>query len=368
MSMQARFFRSVLAGAAALALAASAAAAEDKVLHVYNWVDYIGETTIADFEKETGIKVVYDTYDSSETVDAKLMAGRSGYDVVIHAASFIPRLIKAGAFEELDRGRLANYKNMDPAILEVLAGYDEGNATAVPYMWGTTGISYNVDLVKKHLPDAPIGSADMIFKPEYMSKLAECGVTFLDDPSSVIPMALAYLGLDPNSTNKSDYKKVAELLSAVRPYIRTFDSSNYLNALPNEEICVAMTWSGDYAVAAGRAEEAGKEVNLAYFMPNEGSVVWFDVWVVPKDAPHKEAAYKWLDYMMRPEVIAGATNYTWYANANTAAKEFVEPDILADPAVYPPEEAKKSMFSNRPLPQKANRTRTRTWSRIKTGQ
>lgn len=359
----------VLAGAAALVFVVSSAQADDeKVLHVYNWVDYIGETTIADFEAETGIKVVYDTYDASETVDTKLMTGNSGYDVVIHSASFIPRLIKAGAFEELDRSKLPNLANLDPDIMKILQGYDEGNKVAVPYMWGTTGVTYNTALVEKVLPDAPIGSADMIFKPEYMEKLAECGVTFLDSPTDVIPMALSYLGLDPNSTTKADYKKVEELLAPVRPYIRTFDASNYLNALPNEEICVAMTWSGDYAVAAGRAEEAGKEVSLSYFMPKEGTGVWFDVWLVPADAPHKENAYKWLDYMMRPEVIAGATNYTWYANANAAAAEFVDPDILADEAVYPPAEMRATMYSYKTLPQKANRTRTRTWSKIKTGQ
>jgi len=357
-----------LVGASALTLAATAAQAEDQVLHVYNWVDYIGETTIADFEKETGIKVVYDTYDASETVDAKLMAGNSGYDVVIHAASFIPRLIKAGAFEPIDTSKLPNLKNLDPEIMEVLQGYDEGNTHAVPYMWGTTGITYNVDMIEEIFPDAPIGSGDMVFKPENLSKLADCGVTFLDSPTDVIPMALSYLGLDPNTTEKADYKKVEELLLGVRPYIRTFDSSNYLNALPGKEICVAMTWSGDYAVAAARAEEAGADVNLAYFMPKEGTGIWFDVWVIPADAPHKEAAYKWLDFMMRPDVIAAATNYTWYANANKEATALVDAEIVADPAVYPPKELQSNMYSTKTLPQKANRTRTRTWSKVKTGQ
>jgi len=347
---------------------APANAAEEKVLNVYNWVDYIGETTIEDFEKETGIKVVYDTYDSSETVDAKMMAGSSGYDVLIHAGSFIPRLIQAGIFQKIDKSKLPNYKNLDPKILKILENWDAGNDYGVPYMWGTTGFTYNLDMINERMPDAPLDSGDMVFKPEIISKFADCGVTLLDSPVDVIPMALSYLGLDPNTTNPDDYKKVEELMATVRPYIKTFDSSQYLTALPNGEVCLAMTWSGDYATASYRAEEAGIEINLGYQMPKEGSGAWFDVWVVPIDAPHPENAYIWLDYMLRPDVIAAATNYTYYANANKAATALVEPDITADPAIYPSDDLLAGMFTSKVLPPKVERVRTRSWSKIKTGQ
>ncbi|RED44646.1 polyamine ABC transporter substrate-binding protein [Aestuariispira insulae] len=361
--------KKVLAGSAVIAaMWASAGSAEENVLYVYNWADYIGETTIADFEKETGIKVVYDTYDASETVDAKLLAGRSGYDVVLHAGSFLPPLIQAGIFEQIDKSKLKNYSHLDSGILKILENWDEGNQYGVPYMWGTTGLTYNVDMVKERLPNAPLDSAEILFNPDMVSKLADCGVTILDSPVDVIPMALSYLGLDPSSTNKDDYKKVEDLMSKVRPHIRTFDSSSYLNSLPNQEICMAMTWSGDYAVAAGRAAEAGKDVNLAYNIPKEGAGAWFDVWVIPEDAPHKEAAYKWMDYMMRPEVIAAATNYTWYANANKDATPMVVEDVRNDPAVYPDNTVKARLFTQKVLPPKVKRVMTRTWSKIKTGR
>ena len=364
------FARAALAGAASLALLAGTAGAadEEKVLHVYNWVDYIGETTIADFEEETGIKVVYDTYDASETVDAKLLAGSSGYDVLIHAGSFMPKLIEAGIFHGVERGKMPNYANLDTEILGILENWDPGNEYGVPYMWGTVGITYNVDMVKERIPDAPLGSLDMLFKEEYISKLADCGVSVLESPVDVIPMALAYLGLDPNTEDKKDFEKVVEAFKPIREHITVFDSANYLNALPNKELCMAITWSGDYAVAASRAEEAGVDVNLEYHIPETGVGVWFDVWAIPADAPHPENAHIWLDYMMRPEVIAAATNYTWYANANKAANEFVEPDIIGDPAVYPDAEVMSRMWTTKTLSQRGQRARTRAWSRIKTGQ
>ena len=361
--------RSLLIGSAGLMFAASTALAEDNVVHVYNWVDYIGETTLADFEKETGIKVIYDTYDASETVDAKLMAGGSGYDVVLHAGSFTPRLIAAGnILQKVDRSKLPSYGNLDPKTLKILENWDPGNEYTVPYMWGTVGVTYNVDMVKERMPDAPVESARMIFDPEVVSKFADCGVTLLDSPVDVIPMALSYLGLDPNTTKKEDYKAVEEMFSKVRQYIRTFDSSNYLNALPNKEVCVVMNWSGDYATATWRAEEAGVEIDLAYNIPKEGAGAWFDVWVIPEDAPHLENAYKFIEYMLRPEVIAAATNFTYYANANTEARPLVNEEILNDPAIYPSDELLAQMFTAQVLPPKVERVRTRTWSKIKTGQ
>ena len=369
MKAASRFTRSLLAGVAGLALAATAAqAADEKVLHVYNWVDYIGETTIADFEAETGIKVVYDTYDASETVDAKLLAGSSGYDVLIHAGSFMPKLIEAGIFAKIDKEKLPNFANLDTEVLGILENWDPGNEYGLPYMWGTVGVTYNVDMVKERIPDAPLHSLDMIFKEEYISKLADCGVSILESPVDVIPMVLAYLGLDPNTESKADFGKVVEAFEPIRQHIKVFDSSNYLNALPNGELCMAVTWSGDYAVAAGRAEEAGLDINLEYHIPETGVGAWFDVWAIPADAPHPENALLWLDYMMRPQVIAGATNYTWYANANREAAQYVEEGIINDPAVYPDEEVRSRMWTTKTLSQRGLRARTRAWSRIKTGQ
>lgn len=361
------------AGAAIAALslglqAGPGLAAEEKVVHVYNWVDYIGETTIADFEAETGIKVVYDTYDASETVDAKLLAGKSGYDVVLHAGSFIPKLIQADIFQKVDRSKLSGYKHLDPKILKVLDNFDPGNAYAVPYMWGTVGVTYNSDMIDKRMADAPKTSLDMLFKPELAAKWADCGISVLESPADVIPMALAYLGLDPNSTKSEDYDAVVALFEPIRQYIKTFDSANYLNALPNKELCVVVNWSGDYATAAGRAEEAGVDINLEYHVPETGSPAWFDVWVVPSDAPHPDNAHKFIDFMLRPEVIAAATNYTYYANANKDASALVEKEILEDPAIYPDEATTEKLWTPKILPQKVLRTRTRAWSKIKTGQ
>ena len=354
--------------AAAGLLFSSQASAEEAVLNVYNWVDYIGETTIADFEKETGIKVVYDTYDASETVDAKLLAGSSGYDVLIHAGSFIPKLIEAGIFMEVDKSKLSNFGNLDPKILEVLENWDPGNKHGVPYMWGTVGITYNMDMVRERIPDAPVHSLDMLFKEEYASKLADCGISILESPADILPMVLAYLGKDPNTESKEDYQAVLEAFQPVRQYIKAFDSANYLNALPNKELCMVFNWSGDYATATWRAEEAGIEIDLQYFMPETGVPAWFDVWVIPADAPHPENAHKFLDYMLRPEVIAAATNYTYYANANIPANEFVDPAILEDEAIYPKEEALAQMWTPKSLSQKGTRLRTRTWRKIRGGQ
>lgn len=365
---------SVLAAGAMVAalsstlFAGAAGAAEEKVVHVYNWVDYIGETTLADFEAETGIKVVYDTYDASETVDAKLLAGKSGYDVVLHAGSFIPKLIQAGIFQKVDRSKLSGYKHLDPEVLKVLDNFDPGNEYAVPYMWGTVGVTYNSDMIAERMADAPMESLDMLFKPELAAKWADCGISVLESPADVIPMALAYLGRDPNSTKSEDYDAVVELFEPIRQYIKTFDSANYLNALPNKELCVVINWSGDYATATGRAEEAGVEINLEYHVPATGSPAWFDVWVVPEDAPHPENAHKFIDFMLRPDVIAAATNYTYYANANKDASDLVDPEILSDPAIYPDEETTKRLWTSKILPQKVLRTRTRAWSKIKTGQ
>ena len=357
------------AGAAGLAMPYIArhahAAGEVKI---YNWVDYIGETTIADFEKLTGNKVIYDTYDAAETVEAKVMAGSTGYDVIDIASTNLPRFIPAGAFMPLDKSKLPNWKNLDEKILRILADRDPDNAYCVPYMWGTTGITVNVDMVKEALgDDAPVDSMELLLNPAFMEKLGKCGVNILESPTDVIPMALAYLGKDPNSENPEDYDAVVEAFKPVRKYIKTFDAANYLNALPNKELCVSMTWSGDYATAMTRAQEAGVELNLAYSVPQSGSGAWFDVMVIPADSPNPDGAHQFLNYLMEPEVIAKCTNYTNYAHANKAALAFTDKAVLEDPAVFPSDDIMVRLWVQATASNKAERARTRAWNKIKTG-
>ena len=361
------FARFMAIGGVALAITGGATKAED-VVHVYNWVDYIGETTLEDFTKATGIKVVYDTYDAAETAQAKLLAGNTGYDVVMHAGSQLPKYIQAGAFAKVDKSKLPNWKHLDPTILGVMENWDPGNTYGVPYMWGTTGITFNMDMIKERLgDDAPITSMDILMKPEYASKLADCGISVLESPIDVIPMVLSYLGKDPNSEDPKDYEAVVEAFKPVRQYIKTFDSSNYLNAIPNKELCVINNWSGDYATATSRAADAGVEINLEYHVPETGSPAWFDAWIIPADAPNKEAAHKFLNFLMEPEVIAKCTNFTYYANANLAANEHVLPEVLEDPAIYTPEEVTKRLWTSIAYSQRGTRAMTRAWAKIKGG-
>ena len=340
-----------------------------KELNVYNWSDYIGETTIADFEKETGIKVRYETYTGNEDLEAKLVTGGTGYDIVFPSSSFFARQIKIGLYQKLDKSLLPNLKNMDPKIMDILSkDADPGNEYAIPYMWGTNGFSYNVDMVKERMPDAPLDSLAMIFDPNVVTKFKDCGVTFLDSPEDVFPLALAYMGKDPTSQKEEDIIAAADMVMKVRPFIRNFDSQQYLNALPNGEYCISMSWSGDYATASTRAAEAGMKVNLAYTIPKEGTNIWFDGMLIPADAPHPKNANLFLNYMMRPEVIAAATNFTYYANANLPAKAFVNKEILDDPAIYPSAEVLKRGFPSVVRNQELNRVITREWTRVKTGQ
>jgi putrescine transport system substrate-binding protein len=337
-------------------------------LNVYNWSDYIGENTIANFEKEYDVKVRYDTYDGNETLEAKLLVGNTGYDIVFPSSSFFARQIKAGIYMPLDRSKLTNWSNLDQWVLQQQAGYDAGNVYAVPYMWGTNGVTYNVDMIKERMPDAPVDSLRMVFDPEVVSKFQDCGVSLLDSPEDVIPLALAYMGKDPTSQSADDIVAAVDMLMKIRPYIQLFDSQQYLNALPNGDRCIAMTWSGDYAVAAARADEAGVEIDLAYSVPKEGSNIWFDAMLIPKDAPNAENAHLFLNYMLRPDVIAECTNYTYYANGNKAAKPLILPEILEDPAIYPDEETRKRMFPSVVRDEELQRVITREWTRLKTGQ
>lgn len=356
----------ILSNLPLLALAETAPAAN--TLRLYNWADYIGQNTIANFEKNTGIKVVYDVFDGYETVQGKLLAGHTGYDLVVLNAALATPLIQAKIFQPLNKQLLPNWNNLDKSILRSEETYDPGMLYSSPYLWGSNGVTYNVDMIKARMPDAPIGSLAMIFDPKIVSRFADCGVSLLDAPTEVIPLALSYLGKDPNSVAAEDIKAAQDVLLAVRPYIRKFDSSNYLTGLPNGEICMAMTWSGDYATASARAEEAGIKINLAYFIPKEGSLLWFDNFYIPSDATQVANAHKFLEYLLQPEVMAGVTNYVRYANSNLPATPLVTEDIRNDPAIYPDASTRQRLFPQKVLSPASMRLINRAWTSVKSGK
>lgn len=367
-----RTLTAILAGLATTAITAAltgaALAEEEPVLNVYNWSDYIAEDTISNFEADTGIKVNYDVFDSNETLEAKLLAGNSGYDVVVPSGVFLQRQIQAGLFLPLDKAKLSNWGNLDPAVMERAVVYDPGNAHAIDYMWGTTGFGYNVDKIAERMPDAPVDSWDMIFKPEIADKFADCGITLLDSPSDMIEIAYNYLGIDPHSQSTDDLKKAEELLLSIRPYVRYFHNSQQINDLANGEVCLSVGWSGDILIASDRAAEADNGVEVAYVIPEEGTNMWFDLMAIPVDAPHPENAHKFINYILEPEVAAEITNYVYYASGNKAALEFVEPEIKEDPAIYPPAEVMANLFVGVTPEPRYDRQRTRAWTRIRTGQ
>jgi putrescine transport system substrate-binding protein len=340
---------------------------EDPVLNIYNWADYIGPNTITDFQAETGIKVNYDTYDSTEMVEAKLLAGRTGYDLVVHSTRYSARLIPVGIYRPLDKSKLTLWQNLDPWVLKTTERYDPGNRYGLPFMWGTTGFTYNVPMIRARLGDAPVNSGAMIFDPVYAARFADCGITFLDEPTDVIPMALMYLGRDPNSTDPDDLAAVEATLKAVRPFVRYFSSAKMLIDLPNEEVCVAMSWSGDYAQAMQRARDVGAAIELNYTVPAEGSVPWFDAVYIPSDARHPNNAHLFLNYLLRPEVMAAISEETLYANANAAATQRLPAAMRNDPAIYMPEDARETMQVGYIFDPKSERRRTRLWARVKTG-
>ncbi len=343
--------------------------AQAEVVNVYNWSDYIDESILQDFTEETGIEVNYDVFDSNEILETKLLAGGSGYDIVVPTGTFLQRQINAGVFRKLDKEALENWDNLDPDVMERLARYDPGNEYAVNYMWGTTGLGLNTKMVKERLgEDQPLNTYDLLFDPELVSKLADCGVYMLNTSEEVVPAALNYLGLDPNSTNPDDLQKAEDLLLQVKPHIRKFNSSEYITALANGDICMAHGWSGDILQSRDRAKEAGQGVEIQYVIPKEGAVIWVDNMAIPADAPHPEAALEFMDYMMRPEVIAKATNYVNYANGNAAADEFVKPEILNDPSIYPDEETRQRLFAVESKGPREQRLETRLWTRVVTGQ
>ncbi len=355
--------------ATATAVSISTAVTAEEVVNVYNWSDYIAEDTLDNFQKETGIRPIYDVFDSNEVLEAKLLSGSSGFDIVVPSNQFLGKQIKAGAFLPLDRSKLPNWENLDPTLLKALENNDPGNQYAFPYLWGTTGIGYNEAKVKAVLgEDAPVNSWDLVFKPENMEKLASCGVAFLDAPAEIIPSALFYLGLNPNSTDAADYPKAQELLMSVRPHITYFHSSKFITDLANGDICVAVGWSGDILQAAARAEEAENGVEVKYVIPQEGAAMWFDMMAIPKDAKNVDNAYAFMDYILRPDVIAGISNYVAYANGNAASKPMVDESVLTDPGVYPSDETLAKLFTLAELPANIERTRTRVWTRVKSGQ
>jgi len=343
-------------------------ATEQPVLNIYNWADYIGRDTIAEFERRTHIKVVYELYDSNQTLEAKMLAGRSGYDIVSTTTAFYERQIKAGAYLPLDRSKLSNWKNLDPAVLSIQAAADPGNRYAVPYLHAMNGLVYNVDLLKARMPDAPVDSLALIFDPKVIARFADCGVTFLDSPEDVLQLALAYLHLDPNSRRLADLQAAERLVMAVRPFIRTFDSNDYWHQLASKEVCLSIAWSSDYSVAQARAREDGTGAHLAFTLPKEGSNITYNAFLIPASAPHPNAAHQFLNFILEPRVIAAISNDIHYGNDNLAARAFVDPDILNDPAVYPPEALRAHLYLPAELGPDYDRLRTRAWTHIKTGQ
>ncbi|MDR7281597.1 putrescine transport system substrate-binding protein [Pseudomonas corrugata] len=359
-------FRNAMLIGAGLTLAVSVQAAG--TVHIYNWSDYIGPTTLADFQKETGIKPVYDVFDSNETLEGKLLAGRTGYDVVVPSNHFLGKQIKAGAFQKLDKSKLTNYSNLDPVLLKRLEQNDPGNLYAVPYLWGTNGIGYNVDKIKTVLGVDSIDSWSVLFEPENIKKLQSCGVAFLDSADEMMPTVLNYMGLNANSTNPEDYKKAEAKLLAVRPYVTYFHSSKYIADLANGDICIAIGFSGDMFQAKARAEEAVKGVNVAYTIPKEGGALWFDMLAIPKDSANVKEAHAFINYLLKPEVIAQVSDSVGYANPNPGSDKLMEQSIRTDESVYPPQAVLDKTYVSIELPPNIQRLMTRSWTKVKSGK
>ena len=350
------------------ALIAVAAAASAQEVRVYNWSDYIDEDLLTKFEEETGLELVYDVFDSNEVLETRLLAGSSGYDVVVPTGTCLARQIQAGVFQELDKSKLPNLENMWNVIEERTVAYDPGNAYSINYMWGTTGIGVNVGKVQEILgDDAPLGSLELIFDPANMEKLQACGVHFLDAPTEMIPAALKYIGEDPDSHDPDVLAKAEPVLMGARPFVQKFHNSEYINALANGDICVAFGWSGDILQARDRADEADNGVEVAYNAPSEGALMWFDQMAIPADAPNPEGAHAFLNFIMDAQNMAQASNYVYYANGNEASKEFLVEDVIGDPAIYPDEATLENLYTTTPYPARVQRTVTRMWTKVKSG-
>ena len=348
--------------------ASAAAAEEEKVLNVYNWSDYIEASVIEGFTKETGIKVQYDVFDSNEMLETKLLAGNTGYDIVVPSASFLNRQLQAGVHQKLDKSLLPNLKNIDPSIAQRIEAFDKGNEHSVNYMWGTSGVGYNVKKIAERMKDAPVDSFAMFYDPKVISKFADCGVTILDAPSEVIGTVLIYLGKDANSEKPEDLAAAEAVLKAVRPYIKNFHSSNYIEQLANGEICLALGWSGDVLQASTRAEEAKNGVEISYRIPKEGAVMFFDQLAIPKDAKHPKNAHLFIDYLLRPEVAAKNSSYISYANANAASTALIDKSVTDNPNVYPSADLMTKLVPDMPESAEFSRSLNRAWTSIKTGK
>lgn len=349
-------------------LVSMATSASDRVVNVFNWTDYIDPAAVKQFEKETGIKVNYDVYDSNEILEAKLMAGGTGYDVVVPTGSFLERQAKAGIYAQIDKSNLSNYGNIDKAMATKMAFHDPDNKYGVPYTWGTIGLGVNLDMVKARLGDVELNSLDLIFKPEVAAKLADCGIGMMDSPAEVMSIAMNYSGLDPNSENGKDLKATKAMIKESRPHYKYFDSSRLIADLANGDICVALSYNGDMLQAKNRAVEAGQGVKLEYYIPKEGTIAWFDMMAIPADAPHKKEAYAFINYILKAETGAGISNYVYYAVANEAAAEFVNDDIKSNVGIYPVGAAKEKLFPQLAHTSRFDRKLTRAWSMLKTGR
>ena len=355
----------MLSTVAGLALTGAALAEE---VRVYNWSDYIDEDLLTKFEEETGIDLIYDVFDSNEVLETKMLAGGSGYDVVVPSGTFLQRQIAAGAFQKLDQSKLTNSGNMWDVISERVAKYDPDNQYAINYMWGTTGIGVNVGKVQEILgEDAPVDSLALVFDPANMEKLQACGVHILDAPAELIPAALAYLGENPDAQDADTIKLAEPVLTNIAPYVQKFHSSEYINALANGDICVAVGWSGDILQARDRAAEAENGVEIEYYAPKEGALMWFDNMAIPVDAPNPDGAHKFLNFIMDAQNMAAASNYVYYANGNLASQEFLVEDVIGDVAIYPDATTLENLYTTTPYDAKTQRTVTRMWTKIKSG-
>ncbi len=355
--------------AAGALMAALSAGAQERVVNVYNWAEYTAPDTIPGFQKATGIKIRYDVYDSNDTLQAKLLTGKSGYDVVVPSTHYAARQIEGGLFQKLDRSKIPNWKYLDPALMELVASVDPGNQYLVPWGYGTNGLGYNITKVRELMgADAPLHSWDMLFKPENAAKLQGCGISILDEAAQVFPAVLHYMGKDPNSSEPKDYEAALALLKTIRPYVRQFSSSGYIDELAAGGLCMVYGYSGDVMIAAARAREAGKAYTIDYFIPDGGAPAWFDTMAIPKSAEHVDEAHAFINYIETPEVHAAITNTMFYPNANMEARKHVVKEVAENPMIYPPAEVARTLFVIKPQPLPIQRLQTRMWAELKSGR
>jgi len=354
---------------AALALWAWMAPAAAQVVNVYNWAEYTAPDTLSGFEKATGIKVNYDVFDSNDTLQAKLLTGQSGYDVVVPAINYAARQMQAGLFQKLDKSLIPNWEHLDPDLMALVAQVDPGNEYFIPWGWGTSGLGYNVTRVRELVgEDAPLNEWEMLFNPEYAARLQSCGISILDEPSQVFPAVLHYLGKDPNSSDPSDYREALEVLKTIRPYIRQFSSAGYIDELAVGDLCMVYGYSGDVFIAKRRAEQAGKDYTIEYFIPEGGAPAWFDVMAIPKSARNVAEAHAFINYIETPEVHAAITNSVFFPSANKSSREFVVPEVANNPMIFPPPEVSETLFLVKPQPLDIQRLQSRLWAELKSGR